>query len=121
MGFTPNTRKGRAHHRGLRSSISHMQVPSAWHAMPAVNTTYELVHKFLSIGNTQLHAEPTARPTTPDTNKPFSRSNSGLGWVIHRPASTPIRHVAMAGRVGSRPSGSHVRVWAHRCPSSSSR
>src|SRR5215471_5395739 len=96
------------------TSTIHMMVAIASIAMPAQNTTYELVQMLLLIGNDQFHMSPAIMPNAPTANMPFSRSLSGRLDPIHWPARLPSIAVAIAGIVDRMPSGSHVLLLTHR-------
>src|SRR5215469_3192828 len=99
--------------RAPSESMSQRHVPRVSAPRPAVNSTNELVHRFLLIGKTHPHALPAAATIAPTASRPTSRSLSDRSLRIHRPAMTPNSVVAMAGTVESGPSGSHVMLCAH--------
>src|SRR5262245_566521 len=90
------------------TSTIHMIVAIAKEAMPAQNSTYELVQIPLLIGKDQFHINPTIIPSAPAANSPLRRSESGRLLLSHSPASVPSMAVAIAGIVDIKPSGSHV-------------
>src|SRR6267378_3274194 len=99
---------GLVHQLTLRTSTIHIIVASETHATPAVKTTYELVHRFLFMGRAQFHISPIIMPRAPTAKRAAKRSTSGRSRsAIQRPARFPKRHVATAGIVEKKPSGSH--------------
>src|SRR5471032_869374 len=100
--------------RDCCTSTIHMIVESDTAARPAVNRTYELVHRLLLIGKTQCHMSPPIIASAPAVNNPASRSVKGCRSPIHRPAMLPSIAVVMAGIVDSTPSGSHVWLDTQR-------
>src|SRR6186713_472803 len=96
------------------SSMIHMQVASATAPMPAVKSTYELVHRLLLMGNDQCHMRPAIIAMLPIANMPERRSLSGRGALIQRPQMMPSMAVPIAGIVENGPSGSHVRLLTQR-------
>src|SRR5215467_14173237 len=97
----------------LCTSTIHMIVAMDTAAMPAQNTTYELVQMLLLMGNDQFHIRPTIMPSAPAANSPFRRSFSARFEPIHCPARLPSIAVAIAGIVDRMPSGSHVLLLTH--------
>src|SRR4051812_10228074 len=95
-----------------------MIVAIATAAMPAENTTYELVHRLLLIGNDQFHIKPLIMPSAPTANSPLRRSLNERLTLSHWPARLPSIAVAIAGIVEKIPSGSQVtlltQVWLPR-------
>src|SRR5688572_12866594 len=83
-------------------------------AKPAVKTAYELVQRFLLIGNTRPHAWPTSINAAPPTASQVALRDAGRDDPSTNPPSTPSRVVVIAGIVLSRPSGSQVGF--HKCP-----
>src|SRR5690348_7224805 len=96
-----------------RRSTTHMIVAMATVAIPAQNTTYELLQMLLLIGNDQFHIRPTIIPIAPIANMPFNRSASGFLVPSHWPSRLPSIAVATAGIVEKMPSGSHVLLLTH--------
>src|SRR5512146_2082484 len=108
-GLSPNTTNGFVHHLTCSMSMSHMQVASATHASPAVNSTYELVQRLLLIGKDHPHMSPAIIASAPTPCNAATRERRGRSVPIHRPVRTPSMQVAIAGKVERIPSGSHVR------------
>src|SRR5215831_5310694 len=104
---------GFVHRFMLCTSTIHMIVAMDTAAMPAQNTTYELVQMLLLIGNDQFHIRPAIMPSAPAPKRPMMRSFSGRLVPIHWPARLPSIAVAMAGIVERIPSGSHVTLFTH--------
>ena len=80
-----------------------------------MNTTYELVHRFLLMGNTPSQASPSSTPAAPPASIPAALRAGDRADRSQRPASTPSSTVATAGRVLGSPSGSQVPDDFHRC------
>src|SRR5215471_9974418 len=97
----------------LCTSTIHMIVAMDTAAIPAQNTTYELVQMLLLIGKDQFHIRPAIMPSAPPPKRPRIRSFSGRLVPIHCPARLPSMAVPMAGIVERMPSGSHVRLFTH--------
>src|SRR5690348_17907789 len=92
-GLSPKMTNGHVHQRTRSTSINHMQVASVTAPMPAVNSTKELVHRFLLIGKTQFHIRPTTMSIAPTPNNATMRSRDRKSLAIHCPAITPSTHV----------------------------
>src|SRR6478735_11861109 len=96
IGLIPNGMSGLVQPRHPFTSMSHAQVAMPTHAMPAVKSTYELVHRFFPIGNDHAHTSPAIMPSAPAANSAEMRSSSGVDAAIQRPAIVPSTTVAVA-------------------------
>src|ERR1700742_1204076 len=85
IGFNPYTTNGFVHHFTFWISTIHITVAIATAAIPAQNTTYELVHRLLLMGNDQFHISPDIMPMAPTANSPVIRSRIGKSREIQRP------------------------------------
>src|SRR5262245_44493952 len=86
-------------------------------AKPLVNSTYELVHRFLLIGKDRSQTRPSANAMPPSAIRIITFCEELLWPVSRTPAATPEIADAIAGIVPSRPSGSQVFDCRHRCGS----
>src|SRR6476619_7389674 len=114
MGLVPYTTNGLVNVRTRLKSTIHITVASASAAIPALNSTYELVQRLLLMGNDQFHIRPTIIASAPTADRPASRSESGRRSPIQRPARLPSITVPIAGTVDSTPSGSQVTLDPQR-------
>ena len=101
----PNAASGRDHARHPSVSINRWQIAIVCAARPALKSANELVHRFLLIGNTRLHANPASMAANPASHS-VSVRRCAPGSFSHVPAKTPASAVAIAGTVLSTPSGS---------------
>src|SRR4030095_11899671 len=83
-------------------------------ARPPVNSTYELVQRFLLIGSDILVMRPSNTPISPQVSKPRPVARAEFVSEMTQPAMSPTIVVAIAGVVLSNPSGSQ-RPPFQRC------
>src|ERR1035437_385148 len=97
--------------RYCRMSVIQLQIARQISAHPPVNSTYELVHRFLLIENQTLQTSPAISPAAPRASIPTIFCFRLWIEPSHSPVRTPHSVVAIAGKVLSTPSGSRVRSY----------
>src|SRR5580698_476674 len=109
MALDPNTIQGKVQARfHCLTSTRKKQMARTSSVAPAANSTYELVHSFLLMGNHRAENFPSAIPQRAATSSHVAFFCSEALALSHKPVSTPRKAVASEGMLLSSPSGSRT-------------